>query len=81
MELMVYVSYKRNSAIERGAKPDASFDRRQGNSVQYWTPTWAGVSFRVQHSVNEGQGAIVAGGPVVSPIVNSVSAVWSWRRP
>ncbi len=63
-----------------GAKPDASFDRRQGNSVQYWTPTWGGVSLRVQHSVNEGQGAIVAGGPVVSPIVNSVSAVWSWGQ-
>jgi predicted porin len=61
-----------------GAKPDASFDRRQGNSVQYWSPTWGGVSFRVQHSVNEGRGAIVAGGPVISPTVNSFSAVWSW---
>ena len=60
-----------------GAKPDASFDRRQGNSVQYWTPTWGGLSFRLQHSVNEGRAAIVAGGPIVSPVVNSVSAVWS----
>ncbi|MBC8021499.1 MAG: porin, partial [Burkholderiales bacterium] len=60
-----------------GAKPDASFDRRQGNSVQYWSPTWGGVSFRLQHSVNEGRGTIVAGGPIVSPVVNSASVVWS----
>ena len=63
-----------------GAKPDASFDRRQGNSVQYWSPTFGGLSFRLQHSVNEGRGAIVAGGPIVSPVVNSVSAVWSWKQ-
>jgi predicted porin len=63
-----------------GAKPDASFDRRQGNSVQYWTPTWGGFSMRFQHSVNEGRGAIVAGGPVIAPVVNSVSAVWSWGQ-
>jgi len=61
-----------------GAKPDAAFDRRQGNSVQYWTPTWGGLSFRLQHSVNEGRGTIVAGGPIVSPTVNSFSAVWNW---
>ena len=60
-----------------GAKPDASFDRRQGNSVQYWSPTLGGFSFRLQHSVNEGKGAVVAGGPIVAPTVNSVSVVWS----
>jgi predicted porin len=63
-----------------GAKPDASFDRRQGNSVQYWSPTWGGLTFRLQHSVNEGRGAIVAGGPILSPVVNSASAVWSWGQ-
>ena len=63
-----------------GAKPDASFDRRQGNSVQYWTPTWGGLSIRLQHSVNEGRGTVVAGGPIVSPVVNSASAVWSWGQ-
>ena len=61
-----------------GGKPDAAFDRRQGNSVQYWTPTWGGVSLRFMHSVNEGKGAIVAGGPVVAPTINSFSAVWNW---
>ena len=63
-----------------GAKPDASFDRRQGNSVQYWTPTWGGLSFRFQHSVNEGTGTVVAGGPIVKPTVNSFSAVWNWGQ-
>ena len=63
-----------------GAKPDAAFDRRQGNSVQYWTPTWGGLSFRVQHSVNEGTGSVAAGGPVVKPVVNSFSAAWAWGQ-
>ena len=60
-----------------GAKPDASFDRRQGNSVQYWSPTWGGFNLRAQYSVNEGKGAIVAGGPIISPVVDAFSIVWS----
>ena len=56
-----------------GAKPDASFDRRQGNSVQYWSPNFAGFTFRLDHSVNEGRGAVVAGGPVIAPVVNAAS--------
>jgi predicted porin len=63
-----------------GAKADAAFDRRQGNSVQYWTPTWGGFSLRFQHSVNEGTGAITAGGPVIKPVVNAASAVWNWGQ-
>ena len=31
----------------------ASFDRRQKNSVHYWTPTWRGLSLRLAHGVNE----------------------------
>ena len=53
-------------------KPDASFDRRQGNSVQYWSPNFAGLTFRLDHSVNEGRGPVAAGGPNVSPTVNAV---------
>lgn len=30
-----------------------SFDRRQQNSVHYWTPVWHGVSLRLAHGVNE----------------------------
>ena len=57
-----------------GAKPDASFDRRQGNSVQYWSPNFSGLSFRVAYSVDEGAGPIVAGGPVIKPVVFAASA-------
>ena len=57
-----------------GAKPDASFDRRQGNSVQYWSPNWAGFTFRVGHSVNEGKGPVIAGGPTISPTITAASA-------
>jgi predicted porin len=56
-----------------GAKPDASFDRRQGNSVQYWSPNFAGFSVRADYSVNEGRGAIVTGGPVIAPTVAAFS--------
>jgi predicted porin len=63
-----------------GAKPDALFDRRQGNSLQYWSPTMGGFSFRLQHSVNEGRGAVVAGGPIISPTVNSFAVVWNWGQ-
>ena len=63
-----------------GAKPDASFDRRQGNSVQYWSPTMGGFSFRFDYSVNEGKGAVVAGGPMVSPTLTSFAAVWNWGQ-
>jgi predicted porin len=34
---------------------DAAFDRRQGNSVQYWTPNWAGFSGRLFYSPGEGK--------------------------
>lgn len=30
-----------------------SFDRRQQNSVHYWTPAWRGLSLRLAHGVNE----------------------------
>lgn len=31
----------------------ASFDRRQRNQVQYWTPVWSGLSARVAYGFNE----------------------------
>lgn len=36
----------------------ASFDRRQGNSVQYWSPKWNGFSFRVAYAPDEAETAI-----------------------
>ena len=63
------------------AKPDASFDRRQGNSVQYWSPNWGGLSFRAAYSVDEGAGPVSAGGPIVKPTVTSVSAQYDLGTP
>jgi predicted porin len=36
---------------------DAAFDRRQGNSVQYWSPQFYGISARLLYSANEGRSA------------------------
>lgn len=33
----------------------ASFDRRQQNSLHYWTPTWQGFTGRVAYAFNEGE--------------------------
>ena len=32
----------------------SSFDRRQQNSLHYWSPDWDGVSVRIAHGFNEG---------------------------
>lgn len=36
-----------------GSKNDACFNRRQGNSIQYWSPTVGGFSAKVLYSINE----------------------------
>jgi predicted porin len=55
-----------------GAKTDASFDRRQGNSIQYWSPNMGGFTLRAAYSVDEGKNPIIAGGPIVSPTIASL---------
>ena len=54
-----------------GAKPDAAFDRRQGNLIQYWTPAMSGFSGRIAYSANEGKTASSGTTPSISP------ALWS----
>lgn len=49
------------------AAADAAFNRRQGNSIQYWTPNLNGFSARVAYSVNEGKTTATASVPSVSP--------------
>ena len=49
------------------AAADAAFNRRQGNSVQYWSPVVNGFSGRVAYSVNEGKTTATATVPSVSP--------------
>ena len=55
-----------------GSKNDASFSRRQGNSIQYWSPEFAGFSTRLAYSVNEGRTTTdSAAQPQLSPTVLS----------
>jgi predicted porin len=46
----------RSSATGLGAA-NAAFDQRAGNSVAYWSPKWAGLSFKLQGSVDEASNA------------------------
>lgn len=40
---------------------DATFNRRQGNSLQYWTPVWAGLQLRLSYSLSNGKVTTPAG--------------------
>ncbi|MGC3997034.1 MAG: porin [Anaeromyxobacter sp.] len=53
------------------AKADAAFNRRQGNSLQYWSPEFYGLSARLAASVNETRTAASATAPSVSPTLYS----------
>ena len=57
-------------------KPDAAFDRRQGNSIQYWTPRWAGFSARFMVSVNEGRTLPSATNVGISPTLYSMAVMY-----
>jgi len=60
------------------AAADAAFNRRQGNSIQYWTPNLNGFSARVAYSVNEGKTTATATVPSVSPTL--WSALLSYKN-
>jgi predicted porin len=59
-------------------KADAAFSRRQGNSIQYWSPNVFGFTARAAYSLNEGK-TQVAGGSWISPDV--ISASLSYEQP
>lgn len=50
-----YMSIMGNGAAPSAGNLDdtASFDRRQKNSLHYWTPAWRGLSLRLAHGFNE----------------------------
>lgn len=56
---------------------DAAFDRRQGNSVQYWTPNWAGFSGRLFYSPGEGKQNYVIDPSLVGPRTAQLDP-WMW---
>jgi predicted porin len=52
---------------------DAAFDRRQGNSVQYWTPLLHGLSARLAYGLDEGRTPTTAMAPSINPSVFSAA--------
>ncbi|APD11280.1 hypothetical protein UC34_12940 [Pandoraea vervacti] len=40
---------------------DATFNRRQGNTIQYWTPEWAGLQLQFSYSLSNGTVTTPAG--------------------
>lgn len=55
---------------------DASFNRRQGNSLQYWSPVWAGFSFRLAYSLPEGE-STAANGSRYKPTIFGLGAEYA----
>jgi len=53
------------------SRSDAAFNRRQGNSIQYWTPKVVGLSARLAVSINESRTRENEVEPSVSPILMS----------
>jgi predicted porin len=49
----------------------ASFDRRQSNSIHYWSPAWHGLQIRVTHGLNEEKPASGA-----RPSLTSAAAIY-----
>jgi len=53
---------------------NASFERRQGNSVQYWSPTFDGLKARIVYSANEGRSNSSSAVTQVNPAIWGFSA-------
>ncbi len=58
-------------------KQDASFNRRQGNSLQYWTPVLSGFSARLAAAANETKTTATPTSPSLSPELDSALLTWS----
>lgn len=60
------------------AAPDAAFNRRQGNSIQYWSPVVSGLSARLMYSIDEGRTPTTAMAPSIKPAVFGASLAFDW---
>lgn len=60
------------------SRHDAAFNRRQGNSIQYWTPKFFGFSGRAAVSTNEGKTRKTEIEPSISPLL--VSGLLSYNH-
>lgn len=47
--------------------PDAAFERRVGNSLQYWSPNFSGFAVRLQYQINEGRTTRTPTAPSIQP--------------
>ena len=66
-----------NAAGTTFANPvNASFERRQGNSVQFWTPDFRGLSGRIVYSVNEGRTSDSTALTHVNPNIWGINVVY-----
>lgn len=59
------------------SKADASFSRRQGNSVQYWSPSVAGFSVRADYSFGEGRTSPTTSVAGINPKLWSASLAYN----
>ena len=57
---------------------DAAFDRRQGNSVQYWTPTLYGFTARLGYSPGEAKTDGTATSPSTNPWLISAALMFEY---
>ena len=48
----------------------ATFDRRDTNVLQYWSPSFGGFAFRLAGTANEGKGCTTSGTPAVTTCLN-----------
>ncbi|TMQ10978.1 MAG: porin [Deltaproteobacteria bacterium] len=70
--------FTRASTAMAQATPDAAFERRQGNAVQYWLPNISGFTGRLAYSVNEGRSTATATLPSIQPIVFGAAAAFDF---
>lgn len=60
---------------------NASFERRQGNSVQYWAPVFAGISMRFAYSADEARTSKSPALTQVDPYILSASVEYQLPIP
>ncbi|GAB3456929.1 porin [Massilia terrae] len=60
-----------SAATADNVSDTSSFDRRQQNSVHYWSPKWSGFSLRLTHGMNEERPANGA-----RPSLTSLAAIY-----
>jgi predicted porin len=67
-----------SAALADNVSNSSSFDRRQQNVVQYWSPAWSGLSAQVAYAFNEEAVAATGAKPwLVSGSASYVHAPWS----